>query len=136
MPRLRWGVAGRSRHDGDELRRVDIAAGVDNALLIRRRALQKARGRRRLMMVVGLATVLGSIGGYKLLAASSAFRVPGVQLQGAGSPALRQEITGAVESATAGKSLLTVDAGALARDLGKLPYVRAARVDRAFPHTL
>jgi cell division septal protein FtsQ len=116
--------------------RVDIAAGVDNALLIRRRALQKARGRRRLMMVVALATVLGSIGGYKLLAASSAFRVTGVQVQGAGSAALRQEITGSVESATAGKSLLAVDAGSLARSLERLPYIRAATVDRAFPHTL
>jgi len=115
---------------------VDIAAGVDNALLIRRRALQKARGRRRLIMVIGLVTVLGSVGGYKLLAASSAFRVTGVQVRGAGSSALRQEIAGAVESATAGKSLLTVDAGSLARDLEQLPYVRAASVDRAFPHTL
>ena len=53
------------------------------------------------------------------------------------TPQLSAEIASELDhDGATGKSLLETDAGALETRLEKLPYVRSATVDRAFPHTL
>ena len=112
-----------------------FAANVDRALLLRRRALKKAEGRRRLVLLcLAVAAVLAP-GGYWLLANSSAFAVSGVAVSGGGT-LVSAEVRQAAVDAIGGRSLLQVDAGAVAGAIEKLPYVRTASVDRTFPHTL
>lgn len=112
-----------------------FAANVDRALLLRRRALKKAEGRRRLVLLcLAVAAVLAPVG-YWVLANSSAFAVSGVSVSGGGS-LVSAEVRQAAVGAIGRKSLLQVDASAVARAVEKLPYVRTASVDRSFPHTL
>jgi cell division protein FtsQ len=112
-----------------------FAANVDRALLLRRRALKKAEGRRRLaLLCLAVAAVLAPAG-YWVLANSSAFAVSGVSVSGGGA-LMSAEVRQAAVGAIGGRSLLQVDAGAVARAVEELPYVRTATVDRAFPHTL
>ena len=112
-----------------------FAANVDRALLLRRRALKKAEGRRRLALLCLAVVVVLAPGGYWLLANSSAFAVSGVSVSGGGT-LLSAEVRQAAVDAVGGRSLLQVDAGAIERAVERLPYVRSATVDRAFPHTL
>ncbi|HET6849807.1 MAG TPA: FtsQ-type POTRA domain-containing protein [Gaiellales bacterium] len=114
---------------------MQIVSGIDDALLVRRRELMRAQGRRRLMILLAVVGTLGVLGGYKLLEMSSAFAVDNVAVNGA-PPGLRAEIAAAVSSTAAGHSLLTVDRGAIERRLEQMPYVRSVSIDRAFPHTL
>jgi cell division protein FtsQ len=114
---------------------VQLVSGIDDALLIRRREQLRAQGRRRLMVLLAVLGTLALLGGYKLLAMSSAFAVDSVHVTGA-PPALERDIAAAVESQAGGHSLLNVDRGAIARQLSQMPYVRSVTVDRAFPHTL
>jgi cell division protein FtsQ len=95
----------------------------------------RAQGRRRLVIVLAVVGTLAVLGGYKLLAMSSAFAVDSVDVTGA-PPALRTEIAAAVSTTAAGHSLLTVDRGAIERRLAEMPYVKSVSIDRAFPHTL
>jgi cell division protein FtsQ len=112
-----------------------FAANVDRALLLRRRALKKAEGRRRLALLCLAVVVVLAPGGYWVLANSSAFAVSGVSVSGGGA-ILSAEVRQAAVHAVGGRSLLQVDAGAIERAVESLPYVRSATVDRAFPHTL
>jgi cell division protein FtsQ len=112
-----------------------FAANVDRALLLRRRALKKAEGRRRLALLCLAVVVVLAPGGYWLLANSSAFAVSGVSVSGGGA-LLSAEVRQAAVGAVGGRSLLQVDAGSIERAVERLPYVRSATVDRAFPHTL
>ena len=112
-----------------------FAANVDRALLLRRRALKKAEGRRRLALLCLAVVVVLAPGGYWLLANSSTFAVSGVSVSGGGA-ILSAEVRQAAVGAVGGRSLLQVDAGAIERAVERLPYVRSATVDRAFPHTL
>jgi hypothetical protein len=114
---------------------MQLVADLESVLSHRRRALRRARGRRRLYLVVALAGAIVCLGGYKLLAMSPAFSVTGVQVTGA-PPKLSREIERAMGAQIMGKSLLETDAGSLQRRLLDLPYVKAATVDRRFPHTL
>ena len=52
-----------------------------------------------------------------------------------GSPSAQREVRRHLAS-LGGKSLVALDSGELAADLERLPAIRAATVDRAFPHTL
>ena len=112
-----------------------FAANVDRALLLRRRALKKAEGRRRLALLCLAVVVVLAPGGYWILANSSAFAVSGVSVSGGGT-LLGAEVRQAAVRAVGGRSLLQVDAGAIERAVERLPYVRTANVDRTFPHTL
>jgi cell division protein FtsQ len=128
-------MAGRYRRVAAESTSVQIVSGIDDALLVRRRELMRAQGRRRLVIVLAVVGTLAVLGGYKLLAMSSAFAVDSVDVTGA-PPALRTEIAAAVSTTAAGHSLLTVDRGAIERRLAEMPYVKSVSIDRAFPHTL
>jgi len=128
-------LAGRYRPTAAECTSVQIVSGIDDALLVRRRELMRAQGRRRLVILLAVVGTLVAVGGYKLLEMSSAFAVDHVDVSGA-PPALRSEISSAVTATAAGHSLLTVDRGAIERRLSAMPYVKSVSVDRAFPHTL
>jgi cell division protein FtsQ len=112
-----------------------IAAQVDRALLLRRRTLKRAEGRRRLALLCAAVAVLIAPPAYWILEHSSAFSVSSVAVTG-GGPAMDARIQSAARNAIGSDSLLQVDAGAVARAIDRLPYVRSATVDRAFPHTL
>jgi cell division protein FtsQ len=112
-----------------------LAANVDRALLLRRRALKQAEGRRRLaLLCLAVAVVLAPLG-YWLLANSSAFAVSDISVSGGGA-IVSAEVRQAAAGAVGGRSLLQVDPGEVARAVERLPYVQSAVVDRAFPHTL
>ena len=126
---------GRYRRLAAESTLVQIVSGIDDALLVRRRELMRAQGRRRLMILLAVLGTLGVLGGYKLLEMSSAFAVDHVAVTGA-PPGLRTAIESAVSSTADGHSLLTVDRGAIEQRLDQMPYVKSVSIDRAFPHTL
>jgi cell division protein FtsQ len=109
------------------------AANVDPALVLRRRALRRTEGRRRLAVLAGAVAMLLLPAGYWGLEHSSVFSVSQVTVSGA-SPRLDARVQTLVAADVAGKSLLQVNASALAGRLEALPDVRLARVDRAFPH--
>jgi cell division protein FtsQ len=114
---------------------VQIVSGIDDALLVRRRELMRAQGRRRLMILLAVVGTLGLLGGYKLLEMSSAFAVDHVAVTGA-PPGLRTAIASSVTATASGHSLLTVDRGAIQQRLDQMPYVKSVSIDRAFPNTL
>jgi cell division protein FtsQ len=114
---------------------MQVIANVEDAFVLRRRALRQAQGRRRLMLLLGCVAVVVAVVGYWGLRMSSAFDVTRVQVVGTSGP-LGSEVEAAVASQTQGKSLLGMDAGAIQRKVEAIPFVRSARVDRAFPHTL
>jgi cell division protein FtsQ len=112
-----------------------FAANVDRALLLRRKALKKAEGRRRLALLCLAVAVVLAPAGYWILANSSAFAVSGISVSG-GGPLVSAEARQAAAEAVKGRSLMQVDAGGVARAVERLPYVHTATVDRSFPHTL
>jgi cell division protein FtsQ len=112
-----------------------FAANVDRALLLRRRALKQAEGKRRLALLCLAAAVVLAPAGYWILANSSAFAVSGISVSGGGT-LVGAEVRAAAADSVGGRSLLQVDAGDVARAVQRLPYVRTAVVDRSFPHTL
>jgi len=112
-----------------------FAANVDRALLLRRKALKQAEGRRRLALLCLAVAVVLAPAGYWLLANSSAFAVSGISVSGGGA-IVGAEVRAAAAGSVGGRSLLQVDAGDVARAVERLPYVRTATVDRSFPHTL
>jgi cell division septal protein FtsQ len=114
---------------------MELVAGADNALVLRRRALAKARGRRRLMLVLGTLGVLLFAGGYEFLATSSVFAVHRIQVTGA-PPWLAKEIRNAARPRVGDQSLLQLDTGSVVRSVSAQPYVQSVSVDRKFPNTL
>jgi len=111
------------------------AANVDPALALRRRALRRSEGKRRLAVLVGAVAILLLPAGYWALEHSSVFSASQVAVTGA-TPRVDALVRAAVARDVAGHSLLQVSASSLAARLEQLPDVRVARVDRAFPHTV
>jgi cell division protein FtsQ len=111
------------------------AANVDPGLVLRRRAVRRSEGRRRLAVLAGTIAMALLPVGYWGLEHSSVFSISHVNVAGA-SPRVDAQVQAVVASDIAGKSLLQVDAPALAARLEALPDVRLARVDRAFPHSV
>jgi cell division protein FtsQ len=85
-------------------------------------------------LVVGFALVAGVLVAYWGARTTSVFAVDAVDVEGA-PPAVEREVR-VVAGQALGRSLLTVDARAIAGAVRALPSVAAASVDRAFPHTL
>jgi cell division protein FtsQ len=85
-------------------------------------------------LAVGAALALLAGGLYGLARETSMFAVRRIEIEGA-TPALaaqvKQELHGYAE-----RSLVAVDAAAVAQRVDGLPAVRSSVVDRAFPHTL
>lgn len=80
-------------------------------------------------VIVGVLTL-----GYLAARSTSLFALQSVAVGGAGN-AVEAEVRAALRPLD-GQSLVTVDADSVERRLAALPSVRAARVDRAFPHGL
>ena len=85
-------------------------------------------------LAIGAAVALLGVGLYALARQSGMFAVQSIQVEGA-TPALAAQVRQALHR-YAGRSLVTVDAGAVAQNVDGLPAVRRSVVDRAFPHTL
>ncbi len=109
------------------------AANVDPGLVLRRREVRRSEGRRRLAVLAGTIAMMLLPVFYWALEHSPVFSISHVTVAGA-SPRVAAQVRAVVAGDVAGKSLLQVDASALAARLETLPYVRLARVDRAFPH--
>jgi cell division protein FtsQ len=114
---------------------MELAAGVDHALVMRRRALAKTKGRRRLAVLLATIGLVAGLLGYRVLRTSSVFAVTAIEVHG-GDRGLDLQVEAAVSKEVAGKSLLQVDASRIGQSLASMPYVRSVHVDRAFPHTL
>ena len=103
--------------------------------LARRREAARARGKRRLaVLLAGLAAVVCAAG-YVVIAHSSVFAVNDVRVSG-GSPALDAQVQRVAAGAAGHGSLLELNPAAIARRIEQIPFVLSARVDRAFPNTL
>jgi cell division protein FtsQ len=111
------------------------AAHVDPALVLRRRALRRSEGRRRLAVLLGAVAVVLLPLGYWALEHSSVFAASQVSVTGA-TPRVDALVRAAVAHDVAGESLLRVDASGLAAQIEAIPDVKTAHVDRAFPHTV
>ena len=88
--------------------------------------------RRAVALAVVLAAALGLA--YAAARATPVFAVRDVAVSGA-LPLVRKDIDGAL-APLVGASLAAVDGDEVKRRLERLPSVRSAVVDRAFPHTL
>ena len=93
------------------------AAHVDPALVLRRRALRRSEGKRRLAVLVGVFAILLLPGGYWALEHSSVFSASQVAVTGA-TPRVDALVRAAVARDVAGHSLLQVNASALAAPPG------------------
>ena len=114
---------------------MELVAGVDNALVLRRRALAKARGRRRLILLLGTLGVLLFAGGYWYLAHSSVFAVHRIAVTGA-PPWLAKDVRHVAHHNIDGQSLLQLDTGPMVQNLKAMPYVQSVTANREFPNTL
>ena len=85
-------------------------------------------------LAVGAALALIGAGLYGLARESSMFAVNAIEVDSA-PPELAAQVAAELHSYR-GRSLVTVDAGAVAQRVAGLPAVRSASADRAFPHTL
>ena len=83
---------------------------------------------------LGAALALLAGGLYGLARETSMFAVHAIEIEGA-SPALAAQVQRELGSYE-GRSLVAVDAAAVAQRVDGLPAVRTSVVDRAFPHTL
>ncbi|MCZ7661692.1 MAG: FtsQ-type POTRA domain-containing protein [Thermoleophilia bacterium] len=107
---------------------------MDERFRGRRREVARSRGRRRALALGSLLLVAAVVAGYFWLRASDVFALRQLSLP------LIQNVTeaqlySAVEP-VAGVNLLRVPVAEVERRLRAIPYVRAARVYRRFPHTL
>lgn len=85
-------------------------------------------------LLVGCALVLIAGGLYGLARGTSMFAVNTIEVEGA-TPAVAADVRREL-SRYDGRSLVTIDGSTVAHQVDGLPTVRAAVVDRGFPHTL
>ena len=85
-------------------------------------------------LIVGMALLLVAGGLYGLARETSMFAVEKIHVEGA-SPALAADVRSELRR-YGGRSLVGLNTGSVEQRLGGLPAVRAASVDRSFPHTL
>ena len=85
-------------------------------------------------LLVGTALILVAAGMYGIARETSLFAVDAIRVRGA-SPALAAEVQRELRRYD-GRSLVSLDAASVENRVAGLPAVRAATVDRAFPHTL
>jgi cell division septal protein FtsQ len=85
-------------------------------------------------LLVGCALVLVAGGLYGLARETSMFAVGTIRVEGA-TPSVAADVRRELRRYD-GRSLVSINAGAVAQHVDGLPTVRASVVDRAFPHTL
>ena len=114
---------------------MNLAANLDPVMVMRRRALRKARGRRRLVLLASAIGVVVLAVGYYAVRASPIFNVREVTVTGA-DPKVDATIQTMAEQSAEGHSLLAVNAGSIQSAIEAMPAVRSATVDRQFPNAL
>ena len=102
--------------------------------LVQLRAPSRPRRPSQRGVLVGLACVLAAALAYAAARETSLFAATEIVVSG-GSPSAQREVRTHV-AALDGSSLVALDPDGLASALERLPTVRTADVDRAFPHTL
>jgi cell division protein FtsQ len=107
---------------------------IDPRIQERRIEVQREAGRRRLRILLVVSCVLSAAGIAYLVVMSPILDVDQIAITGAHhvSPAQLR----AAARVRRGDHLLLVDAGAIARRVERIPWVRSAKVDRDFPGTL
>jgi cell division protein FtsQ len=110
------------------------APRIDPRLRERRAAVARAAGRRRLRVLMVVASVLVVAGLAYLGASSPLLDVDHIEVVGAG-PAVAGEVR-AHTGVHTHDALAFIDTGAIARRVERLPWVAHASVHRTFPGTL
>jgi cell division septal protein FtsQ len=85
-------------------------------------------------LLVAVVVVASAIGLFLAARSTTLFELRSVEVVGTPAPVARK--TRAALASLRGSSLAALDGGAVERRLEALPFVRSAKVDRAFPHTL
>lgn len=85
-------------------------------------------------LAAGFAVLAVGVGGYIAARTTSAFAVTEIEVRGA-PPSVARSVRSELEPLL-GRSLLDLEADAVQARAEAIPFVAAARVDRAFPHTL
>jgi cell division protein FtsQ len=85
-------------------------------------------------LAAGFVVLAVAIGGYMAARTTSAFAVTEIEVRGA-PPSVARSVRAEL-APLLGRSLLDLEAGAVQTRAEAIPFVAAASVDRAFPHTL
>ncbi|MCZ7536428.1 MAG: FtsQ-type POTRA domain-containing protein [Acidimicrobiia bacterium] len=110
------------------------ASAVDPRLRDRRRAVQRAKERHRLRVVLAVLAVPAVIGAGILVLRSAIFDVDHVRVSGTGHVSV-DEVRDAA-AVDLGTPLAFVDAGSVAERVERLPWVAGAEVTRRWPGTV
>jgi cell division protein FtsQ len=113
---------------------VSPSPSMDPRLRRRRQAVERAAGRRRVVLFLGIAGVVVLLVGALAVLASPIFAVRDFDVTGA--VYTTQDELQPILDAAKGKAILTLDTDEIARQLQQLPWVRRASVQTGFPHTL
>lgn len=137
-PPTRLVIADDDLPDAVEISEIPLdgsgAVKVDPRIRRRRIDVQRAAGRRRLIVVLLIVFVFALIVAALAVLASPLFSVSKVEVSGA-VYTTPEELAPIIDDAK-GKAILTLDTDAIVARLEQLPWVRAARVESDFPSTL
>ncbi|MGP0031386.1 MAG: cell division protein FtsQ/DivIB [Acidimicrobiales bacterium] len=106
-------------------------AGIDPRISARRRAVTRRRGRRRLLLLIALIVLTAVLVGGWFVLHSPWFSARHITVRGATHETPAQVIAAA--GLATHPPLLDVDAGAVARRVERMPWVRSATVTVAWP---
>lgn len=122
---------------GPVLRPIDDSDGVvkrDRRFRLRRIAVRREEGRRRLRIVAWIGIPLVAVGVVLAILASPIFGVRNVSIDGVRYAA--QATIAEADDMVRGKSIFSVDLGAVEAFLTTDPWIRDAQVKRRFPSTV
>jgi cell division protein FtsQ len=125
------GPVARIGEDGDE---SDGVVKRDRRFRLRRIAVRRAEGRRRLRIVGWILLPLAIVGAILAVLASSLFGVRNIEIDGARYTA--KSTLDAADDLVRGKSVFSLDLGAVEEVLKADPWVRDAQAKRRFPSTV
>ena len=110
------------------------AEGIDPRIRDRRRQVARAKGRRRLRLVVGLVVVVALLAGATAVLRSSLFAVRTVSVTGAVAtdPVALADILDLVK----GRPMVSVDLTAIQQQIEALPWVKRATITRQWPRRI
>lgn len=108
--------------------------GIDPRIRDRRRQVARAKGRRRLRLLIALVVVAALLAGATAVLRSSLFEVRSVSVTGAvtSDPASIADILDPVK----GRPMVSVDLDAIRRQLEALPWIKRATVTRRWPRSV
>ncbi len=113
---------------------MQVRPTIDPRLRQRRVAVRRAEGRRRLRLLVGIATISGLLVGGWGATRSPLLDVDGIDVVGADRTA-RDDLVKA-SGIRFGDALIDLDEGGAARAVASLPWVLSATVERRWPDSV